>query len=108
MFLGLSIPEEDHSPRSCLPTSKEEQREGAASFPLIDSWRVHSLTLSLHFKDLLGEGGFPVGNCWIFSVFTITFVLSILSSDAKIVFLSHSNMYIELDKSYRRSCTVLV
>lgn len=46
-----------------------------ASLPLIDSGRGHSLTLSLHIKDLLREGDSQWGYITSFSVFTATFIV---------------------------------
>ena len=57
----------------CFPTHHSVKRSAApeadchpayrrrASLPLIDSGRGHSLTLSLHIKGLLREGGLPMG-----------------------------------------------
>lgn len=46
-----------------------------ASLPLIDSGRGHSLTLSLHIKGLLRDGGSQWGYITSFSVFTATFTV---------------------------------
>lgn len=54
-----------------------------ASHSLIDSGRGHSLTLSLHIKDLLRGGNSQWGYITSFSVFTATFAVCSFS-DAKV------------------------